>query len=175
LTIRNWVIALGCGLTLLIGTASTTLAQPRNDQSGLINVNLQDVVVQIPVSIALPIGVAANVCNVSVIELDETGDTACTAENNSIGVSRAVADAVLGTSGGNGGGARNNQSGLVNVNIQELALQVPASLAVPVGIAANVCNVSVIELRETGATECDATNTSRALSNALARAILAAN
>jgi len=26
LTIRNWVIALGCGLALLIGTASTTLA-----------------------------------------------------------------------------------------------------------------------------------------------------
>ena len=172
---RSWLLALSCGLALVAGTAGTTLAQPSNEQTGLINVNLQEVAVQVPLSVALPIGVAANVCNVSVIELDETAPTACTAENTSIGVSRAVADAVLGTSGGNGGGARNQQSGLVNVNIQELALQVPVSLAVPVGIAANVCNVSVIELQETGATKCDAQNTSRALSNALARAILAAN
>jgi len=175
INIRTWLLALTCGLALVAGTASATLAQPTNDQSGLINVNLQEVLVQVPISVALPIGVAANVCNVSVIEFAETGPTVCDAENNSIGVSRAVADAVLGTSGGNGGGARNQQSGLVNVNIQELTLQVPVSLAVPVGIAANVCNVSVLEFNEMGRTECDAQNTSRALSNSLARAILAAN
>lgn len=167
------MLALLCGLALVAGAASTTLAQPNNDQSGLVNVNLQDLALQIPVSVALPIGIAANVCNVSVIEVRELGDTGCTAESNSTALSRSVADTMLGT-GGNGG-SRNNQSGLVNVNVQEVIVQVPVSLAVPIGVAANVCNVSVIELQETGATDCDAETTSRAFSRALARTLLEQN
>jgi hypothetical protein len=175
--LRSWFIAVACGLAIVAGTAGTTLAQPTNDQAGLINVNLQDLALQIPVAAAVPIGVAANVCNLSVIEVEELGDTGCTAENNSTALSFAFADAILGTGGGggNGGGPSNEQAGLVNVNVQEVIVQVPVSLAVPIGVAANVCNVSVIELQETGATECDAQNTSNALSAALARAIIQEN
>ena len=55
---------------------------------------------------------------------------------------------------------------------QDLALAVPVSVAVPIGIAANVCDVSVLSLQQqTGPTTCDATNTSTALSNAIARAL----
>jgi hypothetical protein len=72
----------------------------------------------------------------------------------------------------NGGGSNNEQSGLVNVNVQDLALAVPVSVAIPVGIAANVCDVSVLSLQEqVGPTTCDATNSSTALSNAIARAL----
>jgi hypothetical protein len=56
--------------------------------------------------------------------------------------------------------------------VQDLALAVPVSVAVPIGIAANVCDVSVLSLQDqTGPTTCDATNTSTALSEAIARAI----
>ena len=75
--------------------------------------------------------------------------------------------------GGNGGGA-NNQAGLVNVNIEDLTLQIPVSIAVPVGIAANVCGVNVASLQQ-GDNNCDAENTSVALSRALARAIFEQN
>ncbi len=169
---RNWIVVLACALSLLVVSSGSAVARPTNDQAGLVNVNLQEVAVQVPVSIALPIGLAANVCNVSVIELDETGDTACTASSNSKALSRAVANNSLGTGSSNGGGARNNQAGLVNVNIQDLALQIPVSVAVPVSVAANVCNISVIELNETGATSCDAESASMALSRAVATALL---
>ena len=84
-------------------------------------------------------------------------------------LSRAIAVAMTDP---NGGGSSNQQSGLVNVNVQDLALAVPVSVAVPIGIAANVCDVSVLSLQQqTGPTTCDATNTSTVLSNAIARAI----
>jgi hypothetical protein len=45
-------------------------------------------------------------------------------------------------------------------------------VAVPIGIAANVCDVSVLSLQQqTGPTTCDATNTSTALSEAIASAL----
>jgi hypothetical protein len=170
-SIRATVAALACAVALLIGTASTAFAQ-NNRQNGLINVNLQDVAVQVPVAVAVPISVAANVCDVSILSLRESGDTTCTAESSSMALSRAIADAVLGTdTGGNGGGPQNEQSGLINVNVQELAVQIPVSVALPISAAANVCGVSVLSLRESGDTTCDATSTSNAMSKALARAI----
>lgn len=157
-----------------LGAPGTAMAAPNNDQDGLVNVNLQDIAVAIPVSVAVPIGVAANVCNVNVLSLHEQiGDMTCTAENNSTALSRAIAIAMTDPSGGGGGGGANNdQSGLVNVNVQDLALAVPVSVAVPVGVAANVCGVSVLSLQEqTGDMTCDAANTSTALSQAIARAL----
>ena len=151
------------------GAPATALAQT-NDQDGLVNVNLQDIALAIPVSVAVPISVAANVCNVSILSLHEQlGDATCTATSNSEALSRSIAVAMTDSGGG---GANNRQSGLVNVNVQNLALAVPVSVAVPVGIAANVCNVSVLSLhQQPGDMTCDAETTSNALSRAIARAL----
>ena len=86
--------ALACAVALLIGTASTSLAQ-NNDQSGLINVNLQDLAHAIPVSVAVPVGIAANVCDVSVLALKEGSTTTCTATNTSTALSQAIARALV--------------------------------------------------------------------------------
>jgi hypothetical protein len=166
---RKLVLAPLFAAALSLGAPSVAMAAT-NNQNGLVNVNLQDIAVAIPVSVAVPIGVAANVCDVSILSLqDQTGDMTCTATNNSLALSRAFAVAATDP---NGGGANNQQSGLVNVNVQDLALAVPVSVAVPVGIAANVCGVSVLSLHEqTGDMTCDAQNTSTALTQAIARAI----
>jgi hypothetical protein len=169
--IRAAVAALACALALLVGTATGVGAQ-RNNQGGLVNVNLQDLQLVIPVSVAVPIGIAANVCDVNVATIREQGGR-CTAENNSFALSRAIADAALDGrgGGGGGGGSRNNQNGLVNVNVQDLQLVAPVSVALPIGVAANVCDVNVLTIREQGG-RCDAENTSTALSRAVARALL---
>jgi hypothetical protein len=167
---RKLILAPLFAAVVTLGAPGVAMAAT-NDQNGLVNVNLQDIAVAIPVSVAVPIGVAANVCDVSVLSLqDQTGDMTCTATNNSTALSRAIAVALTDPNGG--GGANNQQSGLVNVNVQDLALAVPVSVAVPVGIAANVCGVSVLSLHEqTGDMTCDAENTSTALTQAIARAI----
>jgi hypothetical protein len=166
---RKLIFAPVLAAALALGAPSLAMAAT-NDQSGLVNVNLQGLSLAVPISAAVPIGVAANVCDVSVLSLEEqTGDMTCTATNNSLALSRAVA---LAMTDPNGGGPNNEQSGLVNVNVQDLALAVPVSVAVPVGVAANVCGVSVLSLHEqTGDMTCDAQNTSTALSQAIARAI----
>jgi hypothetical protein len=166
---RRLLFAPVLAAALALGAPSFALAAS-NDQSGLVNVNLQGLSLAVPVSVAVPIGVAANVCDVSVLSLQEqTGDMTCTAANNSLALSRAVA---LAMTDPNGGGANNDQSGLVNVNVQDLALAVPVSVAVPVGIAANVCGVGVLSIHEqTGEMSCDAQNKSTGLAQAIARAI----
>ncbi len=169
-SIRASVMAILCAVTMLAGTATAAVAQT-NDQDGLINVNLQDVAVQLPVSVAVPIGIAANVCDINVLTIREGNFTECEAENNSFALSKAIADAYLGRDGGSGGGPDNDQDGLINVNVQNLALQAPVSVAVPIGVAANVCDVNVLTIRENNVTECEAENTSKALSRAVARAL----
>jgi len=97
----------------------------------------------------------------------------CDATSNSAALSQSIADAMTGQGGG--GGASNQQSGLVNVNLQDIAIQVPVSVAVPIGVAANVCDVNANVLAsqaKTGAASCDATSTSQALSRAIAAAIV---
>ncbi len=37
------------------------------------------------------------------------------------------------------------QTGLINVNLTDLNLQIPVSVAVPVSVAANVCGVNVLD------------------------------
>ena len=92
-SIRTALAALACAPSLLVGTATGAAAQ-QNDQDGLVNVNLQDLQLVIPVSVAVPIGVAANVCDVNVATIREQGGT-CDATNTSTALSRAVARAVL--------------------------------------------------------------------------------
>jgi hypothetical protein len=106
-------------------------------QEGLVNVNIEDVTVQIPVA------VAANVCDVTVGVLVDT-------------LTEAPSDCQAGTialaESSGGGGGNTKQNGLVNVNLQDVEVQVP------IGIAANICDVTagvlVQNLTETFST-CD--------------------
>jgi hypothetical protein len=94
--------------------AATADAQTRQD--GLVNVSLTDVNV--------PIGIAANVCDVSANVL---------AANNfsgPFGDCTAIAPATA-TGGGHG---NTRQQGLVNISVSDVN--------VPIGVAANVCNVA---------------------------------
>jgi hypothetical protein len=140
-----------------------------NTQNGLVNVNLQNLSLAIPVSASVPIGVAANVCGLNVLAIQQANNT-CTATSNNFALSKAIATAMTGT-GGNG--AHNNQSGLVNVNVQNLALAVPVSVSLPIGLAANVCGVNVLAIQQAGNT-CDATTTNQAVSEAIARSLAGA-
>lgn len=128
--------------------ASLALAAPagaQTQQEGLVNVNLQDI------DVGIPVAVAANVCDVNVNVLTEfigTGDTACTAD--------AESGAVFGP-GNDQGGAQ--QNGLVNVNVSDVVVKVPIS------VAANICDLDVNVLaqsRQRGRTTCDAVADSQA-------------
>jgi hypothetical protein len=108
---------------LSVAAALPASAQPTNNQQGLINVNLQDVTAQVPVS------VAANICGVPVSVLAQgvnPGPVVCTATGNATA-----------TRNPGGGNAQNTQNGLVNVNIQDVTVQIP------VAVVANVCGVPV--------------------------------
>jgi hypothetical protein len=119
------------------------------------------------------VSVAANACGVDVNVLAnqlQNGPVSCTASSDSTALNTAIADAMTGQSAGS---PSNNQSGLVNVNLQNIAVQVPVSVAVPVGVAANVCgvNANVLALQmESGSASCTATSTSNALSRAIGAA-----
>jgi len=127
----------------MVATALTCVvaAAPASaqNQSGLVNVAVVDNTVQIP------IGVAANVCGLTVNVLATgilTGPTACD----------AVAGATA-TAAPRNGGAGGNQSGLVNLFVANNTIQVP------VGIAANICGVTANVLAQavhTGGATCDA-------------------
>jgi len=113
-------------ITALVATAAMSLAgagvaQAATEQNGLVNVSLTDTTIQVPVA------VAANVCDVQANVI---------AANNLLGdfgdcesISRANAK----DSGGGGGSTK--QTGLVNVSLTDTTIQVP------IGIAANVCDV----------------------------------
>lgn len=76
--------------------------------------------------------------------------------------------------------AAQTQQGLVNVNITDLEIiknslnnnnvqvAVPVNVQVPIGVAANVCGISVLAIREQN-NACDAKNASTALGAALAK------
>ena len=107
---RLTAVAAACSMAL-VGATSAEAA----NQRGLVNVSATD--------IQIPIGVAANVCNVSV-------NLITSATGNLLG----ECDAVSQVEADQNGGGNTNQQGLVNVNVDDVQ--------VPIGIAANVCNVS---------------------------------
>jgi hypothetical protein len=112
--------ALALAGTGLIGMAAPASAQPVT-QEGLVNVNVTDVAVQVPV------GVAANICDVNVAVLVDTfldSPTDCNADTEQ----QAFVES--------GPGGPVNQEGLVNVNLTDVSVQVP------IGIAANICGVN---------------------------------
>jgi hypothetical protein len=126
--------------TMSLGAASPVAAQP-TFQSGLVNVNVQDVTVQVPVAIA------ANICDVTVAVLVsdlQDGSAVCDAF--------AESDATV-TPGPKGGGPV-VQEGLINVNISGVTIQVP------IAVAANLCDITVAilatDLFDDGEATCDA-------------------
>ena len=130
-------------LAALLTTGALSLgggaAQAATQQDGLVNVNVENVTAQVP------IGIAANVCDVNANVL---------AEQLRGAGAQCDADATTIASNGPGGGGSTQQSGLVNVNAEDIVVQVPVALA------ANICDVNVgvlsRQLRAGGAT-CDAT------------------
>jgi len=132
LTMAAFVAAVSC-------LAGVTAASAQPHQIGLLNVAVVDNTVQIP------IGVAANVCDVAVNIL-------ATATVTSPADCTAVAPATAYSTGGGGGGG-GSQSGLVNLWVSDNTIQVP------IAIAANICDVAVNVLAQgtaTGPAECDA-------------------
>src|ERR687895_522701 len=126
-------------------TATVAFAQPGGNQAGdsLVNVQISDLTVLVPV------GVAANLCDVNANVLAEqarTGDANCTATAESI--------ASPGQGNGNAGGGNRAGNSLINVQISDV------TILVPIGIAANICDVNVNILAEqlrTGDANCTAT------------------
>lgn len=115
-TKRARFAAVAATAALSLGVAGP--ANAATNQQGLINVSASDVQV--------PIGIAANVCQVSANVL--------AAGSGTQGFNRC--DAVSQPSAGSGGhGGSTNQKGLVNISISDVQI--------PIGVAANVCDVSV--------------------------------
>jgi hypothetical protein len=127
--------------TLSVGAAAPAAAQPPTFQRGLVNVNVEDVTVQVPIA------VAANICDVTVAvlvsDLRDDGSAVCDAF--------AESDATV-TPRERGGPVV--QEGLINVNISGVTIQVPIAAAV------NLCDVTVAilatDLLDDGEATCDA-------------------
>jgi hypothetical protein len=97
--------------------------------------------------------------------------------------SKTLAAAILGLAGFAATGAFAQQSGLVNVNVSNVAnniarnisvdvSQIPVTVQAPIGIAATVCGVGANVLgqqRDSGQASCTATSTSSALDNLVQR------
>lgn len=106
----------------LLASTMMSMGPAKAQQDGLVNVNIDDVTVQIPIA------AAANLCDVSVLVLAQqllAGSTDC----QSGAISLADDD--------DGSGGTVDQEGLVNVNITNVDAQVPIT------IAANICGVTV--------------------------------
>jgi hypothetical protein len=123
--LKHALVSAVAALTIGGGAAATALpagAEPVTQQ-GLVNVAITDVGVQIPVSLA------ANICDVNVAVLvDQVQDAAADCESDA----GSEANLELADPGG-----PTHQRGLVNVVLSDVFVQVP------IGIAANVCDVNV--------------------------------
>jgi hypothetical protein len=127
-------------LTLVLGAGAGT-AGAQTTQNGLVNLNLENVTVQVP------IGVAANVCDVNVAVLANLVDTGTTQNCSSIADATAHAVTVGAPTG------TTTQNGLVNVNLSNVTIQVPIAAAV------NICDVNaavLASLTDAAGASCDA-------------------
>ena len=110
---------------VLAASAPASAAQ----QTGLVNINVEDNVIQVPIAIA------ANICDVTVAvlvaDLRDDGEATCRA---------FAASGATVTPRQGGGGGNTRQTGLINVNLENNTIQVPISAA------ANICDVDVVVL-----------------------------
>jgi hypothetical protein len=131
---------------ILSVTLRSSPVEAQTTQEGLVNVNIEDVTIQIPV------GVAANICDVDINVLVsdmQQGPTSCQAGTISLANDEG------------GGGRPARQEGLVNVNLQDVSAQVP------IAVAANVCNVAVnilVQELQQGLVDCQAFGRNAAVS-----------
>src|SRR5919204_4332321 len=142
--IKGYLAAVSAVAVLaLTGIAGTAGAQ--TTQNGLVNVSLTNTTVQIPV------GIAANVCDVNVAALATLvrtgGATTCTAVADAVAMPVMVGTAPAGST---------TQNGLVNVALTNTTIQVPIAAAV------NLCDVNVAILAVLTATPASCTATSHA-------------
>ena len=141
LTMAALVAAVSC-------LAGTSAAAAQTTQNGLVNLNLENITVQVP------IGVAANVCDVNVAVLANLVDTGTT------GTCTAVADSTArNVTVGAPASGTTTQSGLVNVNLSNVTVQVPVAAAV------NICDVNaavLAALSDVAGASCDAKARGRA-------------
>lgn len=134
-----------CALSL----AFAAPAQAQN-QAGdsLVNVQISDV------EVLVPIGVAANLCDINanvLAQQERQGGAQCEATAESV--------ATPGSGGGGGGGGNQAGNSLVNVQLTDI------TIALPIAVAANVCDVNVNILAQqlrNGGAECDARANSEA-------------
>ncbi len=129
------------GVAAVAAMSVGVIAAPAQaQQSGLVNVDVSDNLVQVPIA------VAANVCALQVGVLAENlrqGPVDCT----------ALGEATATRSGGGNGGGGTQQEGLVNLAITD------NTVLVPVGLAANICGVQAGVLAQglrQGDASCDA-------------------
>jgi hypothetical protein len=118
-------------LTLVVAVtlaAFGATVSPAAQQQGLVNINVEDNVVQVPVAIA------ANICDVTVgvlvSDLRDNGSATCDA----LATSGATVTPRTDT------GPPTRQEGLINVNLENNTVQIPIAAAV------NVCDVDVFVL-----------------------------
>ena len=108
-------------------------------QEGLVNVNISGNTVQVP------IGIAANICDVNVAVLvDEFLDAAAPCRSDATGSAFVTSS---------DGSEEPFQSGLINVNVSGNDVQIPIAAAL------NVCDVNVavlVDLFDDASGECDA-------------------
>lgn len=121
---RGRVVATLVAIAAMMALMAPSAMAQRNTQEGLVNVALEDIVVQ------APIAVAANICDVNVAVLAQFIDDAAACE--------ATADSTA--TRGPSSNAPTKQSGLVNVLVDDVVVQLPIS------VAANVCDVNVAVL-----------------------------
>jgi hypothetical protein len=101
---------------------SAVPAGAATQQNGLVNVSLTNTTIQVPVA------VAANICNVTA--------NVIAANNFTPNGSPCTSTSTPSATGGGGGGGNTSQQGLVNVALTNTTVQIP------IGVAANVCNVT---------------------------------
>jgi len=147
-SMTRFLVGAAAPLLTTVGLAGIVSADAATavEQSGLVNLNLTGVTVQLPVALA------ANLCDVTVgvlVEELSDGSSPCEASSNS--------DAAVTTQDG----GPVEQDGLVNVNVTDVVVQAP------IAIAANVCDVTVgvlVERLLDSASPCDATASADAVS-----------
>jgi hypothetical protein len=126
-------------LTAVAALAASSPAAAQ--QRGLVNINVEDNVVQVPVAIA------ANICDVTVAVLvSDLRDGSATCD--ALATSGATVTPRTDT------GPPTRQDGLINVNLENNTVQIP------IAAAANICDVSVLvlatEILLSDATSCTA-------------------
>ena len=148
LRVRRFLMVAALAGALSVGAAAPAGAQQQT-QTGLVNVAIGDVVIQVPIAIA------ANICdlNVAVLvgQLRDAGETTCETV--------AGSEATI-TPAEPGGGPNQRQTGLVNVAIGDVTVQVPISAAL------NICDVNLAilvgDFADDGVASCEAEAGSKA-------------